>query len=145
VNLQWLCHPAIVWKRGPFPASKHVITIFQGAKSDVHKDTWDRTSLYFATKKVLSNELGEDARGIGESGYTGEPEFIIVSHEGQSKECCEFSAQSKNHKETLRSSIKSWNILKRNFCHRHGQMGREEDGVVWLCHDNNSCNNTVQL
>jgi hypothetical protein len=24
-------------------------------------------------------------------------------------------------------------------------MGREEDGVVWLCHDNNSCNNTVQL
>ena len=42
------------------------------------------------TKKVLSNELGEDARGIGESGYSGEPEFIIVSHEVQSKSFVSF-------------------------------------------------------
>jgi hypothetical protein len=94
------------------------------------------------TKKVLRNELGEDARGIGESGYSGEPEFIIVSHEGQSKEFCEFSAQSKNHEETLHSSLKCWNILKGIFVL---VMRREEDGVVWLCHDNNSCDNTVQL
>lgn len=50
-------------------ASEHDITFFHGDKSDDPKDTWDQMSLYFVTKKLQSNELRENARGINESGY----------------------------------------------------------------------------
>jgi len=46
-------------------------------------------------------------KGIGDSGYAGEQEFIIVSQEGQLKELREFLAQSKNHEETHYSRYKS--------------------------------------
>lgn len=53
--------PAIVWMRGPFPASYHDITIFRGGKADEKEDTWDKNSLYFATKA-----LGNGEKGIGD-------------------------------------------------------------------------------
>ena len=136
-------HTAIAWKRGPFPASDHDITIFQGCKPDEPKDTWDWTYLYFATKALQSNEFSEGARGIGDSGYAGEPKVIIVSQEGQSKELRAFLAQSKNHQETLGSRFKSRNILESSFL--SWPWGREEDGVSQLCNDSNTCDDTLWL
>ena len=64
----------IVWLRGPFPASHADITIFRGGKADEDEETWDRDSLYFATKA-----LGPGVKGVGDSGYNGEPDVILTS------------------------------------------------------------------
>jgi hypothetical protein len=113
-------------EEGPFPASEHDITILQGGKSDEPKETWDQTSLNFATNELLSNDLREDVRGIGGSGYSGEPKVIFVSQEGESQELHEFLAQSENHEETLHSRFKSWNILESHFCPGDGTDKRME-------------------
>ena len=79
--------PAIVWMRGPFPASVHDITIFRGGKADESEDTWDKNSLYFATKN-----LGGGAKGLADDGYKqGEPDTVLTWKEGQSSELKESS------------------------------------------------------
>lgn len=113
--------PAIVWVRGPFPASVSDITIFRGGKSDEPEDTWDKSSLYFATKA-----LGNGARGIGDGGYAGEPETILTSKEGMSKELREFVARGKLREETLYGRLKGWNILENRFRHGQGTEARME-------------------
>ena len=65
-------------------------------------------------------------RRISGTGYAGEPELIIMSQEGQSKELYEFLARSKNHEETLHSRFKSWNILESQSHHGHGTDKRIE-------------------
>jgi hypothetical protein len=90
--------------------------------------------LYFATNELQSNQVRENATGIGENGYASEPKVIIVSQEGQPKELHEFLAPSKNSKETLHSRFNSWFSWP---------WDKEEDGVSWLCHDNNNCDNTL--
>lgn len=113
--------PAIVWMRGPFPASMHDITIFRGGKVEDGEDAWDRNSLYFATKA-----LGDGVKGIGDSGYAGEPDVILTSNPGQSAELREFEARSKLREETLYNRFKNWNILENRFRHGHGTDKRME-------------------
>ena len=71
---------------------------------DEPKDTCGQTSLYFETQELQSKELREDVRVIGDSSYAGEPKFIIVSQNGQSKKLHEFLSRSKNHEEALQCS-----------------------------------------
>ena len=113
--------PAIVWIRGPFPASEADITIFRGGKADEPEDTWDKSSLDFATKA-----LGNNSRGIADGGYAGEPETILTWHEGQSEALKEFVGRGKLREETLYSRLKGWNILENQFRHGHGTDKRME-------------------
>ena len=113
--------PAIVWMRGPFPASVHDVTIFRGGKADDLEETWDKNSLYFATKK-----LGGDAKGLADGGYKGEPDTILTWKDGQSPELKEFKARGRAREETLHSRFKGWNILESCFHHGHGTQERME-------------------
>ena len=61
-----------------------------------------------------------------EDDYADEPEFILVSQEGRSKELHELLTWSKNHEETLHSRFKSWNILESQSHHGHGTDKRIE-------------------
>ena len=85
--------PAIIWKRGPYPASVHDITIYRGGKSDENKEDWEQNSLYFRTGGALP---GGGGKGVGDSGYNGVPEKIIITKDGQSKQLKEFLARVKN-------------------------------------------------
>jgi hypothetical protein len=116
-----LRRPAIVWIRGPFPASVSDITIFRGGKSDEPEEDWDKSSLYFATKA-----LGDRSRGIADGGYTGEPDTLLTSQEGMSPELREFIARGKLREETLYSRLKGWSILRNRFRHGHGTDERME-------------------
>lgn len=111
---------AIVWLRGPFPASTADITIFRGGKAEEDEATWDPDSLYFATKA-----LGPDVKGVGDSAFAGEPGALLTSKEGQSKDLCEFQSRSRLREETLYSRFKSWNILENRFRHGHGTEERQ--------------------
>jgi hypothetical protein len=113
--------PAIVWMRGPYPASVHDITIFRGGPAEEKEDTWDKNSLHFATKN-----LGGGAKGIGDDGYKGEPDTVLTWQQGQSKELREFLSRGKNREETPHSRFKSWNILESRFRHGHGTHERLE-------------------
>ena len=117
--------PAIVWMRGPFPASTHDITIFRGGKEN-KKEKWSRNSLYFAMQ-----ELGEGKMGIGDSGYGGESEKIATTNYFFSKEFKEFLARVKNREESLHIRLKAYNILENRF--RHGKSTEDKmelHGVV---------------
>ena len=85
--------PAIIWKRGPYPASVHDITIYRGGKSDENKEDWEQNSLYFRTGGALP---GGGGKGVGDSGYKGVPEKIIMTKDGQSKQLKEFLGRVKN-------------------------------------------------
>ncbi|KAL7541847.1 hypothetical protein ACHAWF_007034 [Thalassiosira exigua] len=113
--------PAIVWMRGPFPASEHDITIFRGGKTEIEKDKRDQSALYFAMEK-----LGEGVKGIGDSGYDGESDKILTTKPGQSKELGEFLARAKNREETLHTRFKSWNILSNRFRHGKGTQKKKD-------------------
>ena len=113
--------PTIVWMRGPFPASVHDITGFRGGKADESEDTWDKNSLYFATKN-----LGGGAKGLADDRYKGEPDTVLTWKEGQSSELKEFQARGRNREETLHTRFKSWNILEMRFRHGHGTHERME-------------------
>ena len=110
--------PAIVWMNGPFQASVHDITMFRGGNETTDKKDWDRNALYWKME-----ELGEGKKGIGDGGYAGEPEKILVSKPGQSRELQEFLARAKNCEETLHTRFKSWNVLQVRF--RHGKGTKE--------------------
>ena len=111
----------ICWMRGPFPASYSDITIFRGGKADESEDSWDKDSLYFAIKK-----LGDGIRGVGDHAYAAEPETMLTSKEGQSKDLSEFLARGKTREETLHTHFKSWNIIENRFRHGHGTEKRME-------------------
>ena len=66
--------PAIVYMSPPFPASVHDINIFRGGKADEDEEEWDKDSLYF-----LMEKLGEGKKGVGDSGFAGEPDKIITT------------------------------------------------------------------
>ena len=71
--------PAIIWKRGPYPASVHGITIYRGGESDENKEDWEQNSLYFRTAAALP---GGGEKGVCDSGYKGVPEKIIITKDG---------------------------------------------------------------
>lgn len=55
---------------------------------------------------------------IGDSGYEGEPDKIVLSKEESDPELKDFIARAKNRQETFHSRLKSFNILGHRF--RHG-------------------------
>ena len=90
-----------MWMNGPFPASVHDITIFQGGSPDEDKADWDRDSLYFKME-----ELGVGKLGVGDSGYGGGPTKIMFTKSHHTSEFKEFLARVKNRKESLHIRLK---------------------------------------
>ena len=114
-----LRRPRIVSIRGPFHPSEHTITIFRGGDAEQPLEEWDQDALYF-----LMHKLGPDKRGVGDSGYLGEPGKIIVTKEGQTAELKQFLARAKMREETVHTRLKSWRILSNRFRHGKGTEAR---------------------
>jgi hypothetical protein len=112
--------------RGPFPASVHDVTIFRGGKSDQDIEEWDRDALYFKMQ-----ELGEGKKGVGDSGYAGEPDKIVCTKPFHSSEFKEFLARVKNREETLHTRLKSFNVLGGRF--RHGKNTEDKMALHGVC------------
>jgi len=112
--------------RGPFPASVHDITIFRGGKSDQDIGEWDRDALYFKME-----ELGEGKKGVGDSGYAGEPSKIVCTNSFHRSDFKEFLARVKNREETLHTRLKSFKILENRF--RHGRDTEEKMALHGAC------------
>ena len=88
----------------------HGITVFRGGDANVPIDERDQNALYF--------QLGDGERLIGDSGYLGEPDKIVVSRDEQGPDLRQFLEMAKNRQETFHLRLKSFNILGHRF--RHG-------------------------
>jgi hypothetical protein len=93
----------LVWIKGPFPASKHDITIFRGEDDPGNS---------------LKSMIPDGKRAIGDSGYRGEPSKIALTRDGDSAAVKKFKARVKARHESFNSRLKSFNILDDAF--RHG-------------------------
>ena len=97
----------LVWINGPFPASKHDITIFKFGSGDRNSPGTNLKSMIPVGKRV-----------VADSGYSGEDNNTIsVTREGDSKEVKEMKARAKSRHETFNSRIKSFTILSTEFRH----------------------------
>lgn len=97
----------LVWVRGPFPASQHDLTTFRGGKKQGPKDP---TALQF--------QLGPGQRGVGDSGYQGEPNKVTTTRDGHSTELKKWLARVKARHETFNTRLKFYKSLEHRF--RHG-------------------------
>ena len=98
-----------MWTRGPFPASAADITIFRGGTEREGRDNWNRESLYFA--------LPPGKKVIADSGYSGEPNKILLQSRNHPKAMSRWVSQVKARGETMHKILKSYNILKNRFYH----------------------------
>ena len=103
--------PRILRVYGPFKPSVHDITVFRGGDTDTAIEDRDKTALYF--------QLREGEKCIGDSGYAGEPEKVVLAKDEHSPEFREFMARAKNRHETCNWRFKCFNILDGRF--RHGK------------------------
>ncbi len=103
--------PRVCWISRPREPSIHDITVFCGGKAGKDKEDWDPNALYF--------QLEEDESLIGDSGYVGEPDKVVITKDEHSSEFKEFLARAKNRQETFHWRLKSFNILGHRF--RHGK------------------------
>ena len=68
----------LVWINGPFPASKHDITIFRSEDDP---------------SAGLMSRIPEGKRAIGDSGYSGEPTKVSITRDDDDKETKKFKAR----------------------------------------------------
>jgi hypothetical protein len=106
---------AIVSVNGGKPASTSDITEFRGGKRG-EEEKWDKKALYF---KIPSGK-----KGVGDSGYAGEPSKIVITRKEHSKAFKKFLARAKARQETMHTILKSYNILGQRF--RHGKGGTQD-------------------
>lgn len=121
-----ISRPAIVFNSGPYPASVHDINIFRGGKSDQDKKDWEQDSLYFRM-----DELGQGKKGVGDSGFAGEPDKVVTTKTYQSKDFKEFLARVKNRQESLHIRLQAFNVLENRF--RHGKSTEDKKELHGLC------------
>ena len=108
--------PALIWINGPFPASKHDLTVFRGGNKETKRDDWDHNALYW--------KMPEGTKAIGDSGYAGQDDKMIIYRQEHSAEFKKFLGRVKNWQETLHSRLKSFNVLKNRFCHGQGTASK---------------------
>ena len=90
--------------------SMHDIPVFCGGDVNTPIKERDQEALYF--------QLGEGKKCVGDSGYLGEPDKIVVAKDEHSQEFREFLDRVKNRQETFHWRLKAFNILGHRF--RHG-------------------------
>ena len=97
----------IVWINGPFPASKHDITIFKFGSGDKNNPGTNLKSMIPTGKRV-----------VADSGYAGEDNNTIsVTREGDSRELKEMKARAKSRHKMFNSRIKNFTMLSTEFQH----------------------------
>mmetsp|Transcript_12008 Transcript_12008/g.19841 ORF Transcript_12008/g.19841 Transcript_12008/m.19841 type:complete len:438 (-) Transcript_12008:41-1354(-) len=107
----------IMWIRGPLEASIHDISMFRGyTTKDKKKNKVD--------KDAFINYVPAGKKGVGDSGYSGEPNKIVTTRKGQSVEMKRWLGRVKSRQETFFSRMKSFNIMKNRF--RHGKRGTKD-------------------
>jgi hypothetical protein len=99
----------LVWIKGPFPASRHDVTMFRGDGEDDDPE------------QSLKSKIGENQRGVGDSGYKGEPQKMSITRPGDSAEVKKFKARVKSRHETFNARLKSFNALNTAFRHELSQ------------------------
>jgi hypothetical protein len=97
----------LVWINGPFPASRHDLTIFRFG--DGNKNNPGRN---------LKSNIPFGKRVIADSAYSGEDNLTIsVTRNEDSAEVKAFKARAKSRQETFNSRIKVFSILNTTFRH----------------------------
>ncbi len=89
-----------------------------------NSDSWDKSALYF--------QLGKGEMCIGDSGYIGEPDKIVVEKDEHPPQLKSFLSRAKNRQETFHSRLKNFNILGHRFRHKGGiesKLRRHESAV----------------
>jgi len=107
----------IIWIRGPLEASIHDISMFRGyTTKDKKKKKVD--------KDAFISRIPAGKKGVGDSGYSGEPNKIITTRKGQSAEMKRWLGRVKSRQESFFSRVKSFDIMKNRF--RHGKRGTKD-------------------
>jgi hypothetical protein len=109
---------SLVWINGPFPASRHDITIFRSPDDP---------------DNGLMARIPEGKRAIGDSGYKGEPTKVSITRDGDSYEVKRFKARVKSRHETFNSRIKSFAILNMPFRHDCFDLHKTVFEAVCIC------------
>ena len=99
----------LAWINGPFPASKHDITIFRGLARD-------------NPEPGLISKTPNGKRGVGDSGYEGEPFKMSITHAGDDREVKKFKGRAKSRQENFNGRLKNFRILSLPFRHRRGNV-----------------------
>lgn len=105
----------LIWINGPFPASRHDITVFRGGNKKTKEEEWDQNALCM--------KMPEGKRVIGDSGYAGEADKIMIYRPEHSAALKKFIGRAKNRQETLHSRLKGFRVLRDRF--RNGYKGPE--------------------
>mmetsp|Transcript_9632 Transcript_9632/g.14697 ORF Transcript_9632/g.14697 Transcript_9632/m.14697 type:complete len:147 (-) Transcript_9632:503-943(-) len=98
-------------------ASIHDISMFRGyTTTDKKKNKIDKDAFIY--------HIPAGKKGVGESGYSGEPNKIVTTRKGQSVEMKRRLGRVRSRQETFFSRVKSFNIMKNRF--RHGKCGTKD-------------------
>ncbi|KAL3779952.1 hypothetical protein HJC23_008206 [Cyclotella cryptica] len=108
--------PRIVWSNGPFPASVHDITVFRGGVVGQNLSEWDQDALY--------NQLPHGVKCVGDSGYGGEPNKILVKKREHSPEFQRFIERALSRHESVNKRIKDFKIMRNRFRYGKSTEGR---------------------
>ena len=117
----------VVWISGPHVPSCHDITVFRGGESKNPQD-WETNALYF--------QLREGEMCIGDSGYIGQSDKVVVEKDQHPPHVKSFLSRAKNRQETFHSRLKNFNILGQRFRHKGGiekKLRRHEMAVRAVC------------
>jgi hypothetical protein len=107
----------LVWISGPFPASRHDLTIFRGGKPNEPRDP-----------NALISKIPQGKKGIGDSAYTAEAREngkMAVTLNEDSDVLKKFKARAKARHETFNGRLKAFQVLDIPFRHRqllHGSV-----------------------
>lgn len=91
------------------PAGVHDLTRFRGGKKN-DKKNWKKDSLYF--------KLPDGVKAVGDSGYAGQPDKVVVTTEAHAAATKQLFARMKSMQETCFKRMKHFNVLSTTF--RHG-------------------------
>ena len=69
-------------------------------------------------QNALIFQIPDGKRGVGDSGYKGEPGKISMTREGDSAAVKNFKGRVKSRPETFNSRLKAFKILSTRFRHR---------------------------
>lgn len=87
----------------------HDLTVFRGGDKTQPKENWDKGAVYF--------QMQQNDRIIGDSGYRGEPNKLVVQRDEHSPELKEFVARVQSRQETFFRRLKVWKILQDRFAY----------------------------
>jgi hypothetical protein len=100
----------LVWIAGPFPASRHDLSIFRGGRPNEEKDP-----------NALIFKIPEGKKAIGDSAYiaeAGENGKMAVTLDEDSAALKKFKARAKARHETFNGRLKALQVLDIPFRHR---------------------------